>query len=67
MGQQKLSIFDKFEEEFYHLLTCAFSHITLPYPVISCCFMTKTLSVLEIFFLPYRKILGGFACPILQL
>ena len=52
MGQQKRSIFDKLEEEFYLLLTRAFSHITLPYPVIPCCFMTETLSVWEIFFLP---------------
>lgn len=41
MGQQKLSIFDKLEEEFYHLLTCAFSHITLPYPVITLLFYDK--------------------------
>ena len=45
MGQQKRSIFDKLEEEFYLLLTRAFSHITLPYPVIPCCFMTETLIV----------------------
>lgn len=38
IGQQKRSIFDKLEEGYY--------------PVIPCCFMTETLSVWEIFFLP---------------